>query len=240
MPWSRDQAEHYADLGEQSHVPVLADALKELIGTGSNRSLLDFGCGGGELTLRVASLGFQRVLCIDESETLIRDAETSIRQRAPAPHIHFTFLHGNEDVLPRPEPFDVVLCSLVLMMCATRERLERCTRGLIRSLKPDGTLFIVLTHPCFRRAGYRTFHYELPKDYDYWDAGRSYEVVLEPPKGEQTSIRDHHWPLQDYVQAIVRSGSAIHGLHELPATWNLDGEPDSPPAYLVLAARGTP
>lgn len=241
--WSSTVARNYGSLGEQSHVAILAEHLAPLMqhrGKLDRASMLDFGCGEGHLGVRLASMcGIERVVCVDQSPELLDMA----RRRAEEAGLgdRFTFHRGDEVALPAirgAERFDFVLCSLMLMMCENRLRLDRSIAGLIESCKPDGRVLIVLTHPCFRRAVHATYHNELPEDFEYWHSGRPYKVVLDPDVRQvETSFDDYHWTLADHAAAIHNAGGVITQMLELPGQYDVSGQAIGDPAYLVLCVQ---
>lgn len=235
MPWNHDTAESYDELGQQSHEPLVRRLIRELSLDVEDRRVLDFGCGPGNLALALANAGAREVVGVDESRAMIDSARARLESDPRPAARRVRLVVGDESTLAELGRFDAALCSLVLMMCATRERLERVAASLVGALEPGGGLLTVITHPCFRNRDFGTFHYELPEGYDYWRSGAAYEVVLTPPAAdEDVVITDYHWTVTDYVTAFVRAGGAVAGLRELPGAPAGAGGTPGPPAYLAL------
>lgn len=211
-------------------MPVLRDAIADLVAL-RGRRVLDFGCGEGRLTLALADRGAPAAIeGIDRSGTLIERAR-SLRAHDAA----VTFRRGDETDLPLGEPVDVAVCSLMLMMCRTRPQLGVTVGGLIGSVVAAGQVVVAITHPCFRRADHGEFRNALPERFDYWQAGRTYDVQLTPEDSDAVAaVPDTHWTLSDYLNAIADSGGVVERALELPLTRDDAGRPVGPPAYLVL------
>ncbi len=236
-PWDHDTAEAYRKLGQQAHVPILRPVVAELLGDLTGGLALDFGCGPGDLTALLAELGARRVIAVDESEEMVREARSAMRERASGVDGRIKICQGDERMLPLAEPCAGVLSSLVLMMCSTRERLQRAADGLVGSLARSGRLVVVMTHPCFRTAPADTFHDEVPPHWSYWASGTPYDVVLHPePAGSATAvITDYHWTLEDMVGAFAKAGGVVRDVRELPAARDASGRPQGLPAYVVVS-----
>jgi SAM-dependent methyltransferase len=101
----------------------------------TGKSVLDFGCGHGALSLDVAKHGARRVLGIDLSDQRIRFCREKTAPRAPDGVLEFRKV----DVAAIDEPggFDMVVSKDVLEHV---EPLEPALQAMARLLKPGGTL----------------------------------------------------------------------------------------------------
>lgn len=235
MPWSRDTARSYRELGPQRHLDVVRQLLPEMLGALGGRRVLDFGCGPGHLAIALAAAGAAEVVAVDESREMVAAASEALAAAGTPVGDRVALRLGDESSLREAGRFDAALCSLALMMCATRPRLESTCRALVECLRPGGRLLAVVTHPCFRSAGYPTFRYRLPEGFRYWSSGASYDVVLTPPDDDRkTTITDYHWTVEDYVNAFAEAGAGITRCREMPALWDERDGPVGPPAYLAL------
>lgn len=109
--------------------------------------VLDAGCGQGTQALRLARLG-HRVIGVDVSDELLRDARRAAADEPAAVRERLDFRHG--DVLElgarHPAAFDVVCCHGVLMYLPS---LAEAVRSLAAAARP-GALVSLLTR---NRAG---------------------------------------------------------------------------------------
>lgn len=237
-PWNTETAQQYGELGEQSHIPILAEAIREAVDLRDQR-VLDFGCGDGRLLMRLVEQQPPRqVRAIDVSGDLLSIARQEAAKLPGDGAGRVTFKRGDETLLPTDQKFDIALCSLTLMMIGDRDRLHHACRGLMRSLAPGGTLVLTLTHPCFRRAEHAAFHNDLPDDFRYWQSGRPYDVVLDPQEKQvEATLSDYHWTLTDYAAALADAGGAITALRELPGQYDTHGKPVGQPAYVLMRVQ---
>src|SRR4029077_5246933 len=98
-------------------------------------SLLDVGCGSGNLALMAARAG-ARAVGVDIAESCIQRA----RARAAAEALDVEFRQGDAEALPfGDERFDVVT-SMVGVMFAPRP--QQAADELLRVCKPGGTIAI--------------------------------------------------------------------------------------------------
>jgi len=234
--WTQQAAEDYAAVGRQTHIQIIAPRLPELLGDLTGKHLLDFGCGPGRLSLAMIEHGAAHVSGLDESEVMIETARREASEAGVGDRVSYCV--GDETNLPTERAYDGVLCSLALMMCETRGRLQRAIGGIVGSLRPGGRAAIVLTHPCFRSEAYPTFHYNMPDNYRYFNEGQPYEVHIQPTESDSFAvIEDYHWPVSTYMNVILETGAAIRRVLELPAAYDAKGHPAGDPAYLAIAAE---
>ena len=209
--------------------------LLDLIGDPRGKRVLDFGCGDGAVTWALAEKGAARVVGVDSSGEMIAAA----RERGAAQERRIrgrVELHSGDELrIARLPRFDIIVCSLVLMMMAKRERLERTISDLVGRLEPDGRLFFGLTHPCFRSSRHSTFYNHLPEEFDYWSSGTPYEVHLHSERIENEIVFiDYHWTLQDVLRSLRPVGAVVADCVEIGTQPDDNGGFSDEPAYLLL------
>jgi SAM-dependent methyltransferase len=199
----------------------------------------------------LAELGAEEVVAMDRSPEILEEARRVIAASPPEIRGRIEVVRGDEQTLRqrrqwarkqrRDERFDIVLSSLTLMMCSSRQCLSTVLGALLEVLRPGGVALLVITHPCFRHDGFGSFHYDFPLDWSYWASGTRYGVVLHPEDGDlEARLSDHHWTLTDYARAIAETGGSILDLRELPSRRSDTGEPLGSPAYLALLVAARP
>lgn len=95
---------------------------------------LDFGCGTGEWTARLADFGGHAV-GFDVSEAAIVSARTA--------HPDLTFLHSVDETVIPSGRFDIILVSWVIQNIESDDRLMSIVGSIFRSLSEKGRLIVV-------------------------------------------------------------------------------------------------
>lgn len=101
--------------------------------------VLDFGCGGGQLSHLIGAAGGSLVVGVDPAARMIAQANQRTTQGV-------TFVEGTIYDLEAMEPFDGIVSSMVLQFVETVE--EYCRR-LSSALRPGGLFAFVVFNPPF-------------------------------------------------------------------------------------------
>lgn len=215
ISWSQLGREWFelAQKGE-SRMCFIMPYMLEIMGDVEGKKILDLGCGEGGYSRQLAKKGAD-VVAVDCSEFSIEYATEQAKVNGLAIQ-HFlrnsNDLYGIED-----STFDIVLCSMMLMDC---EDFEGTIQEVVRVLKPSGTLFASVLHPCFNgnysdgigRQGEGIDRQVVVKDYfspSVWEA---------PLPGGDTSVIWRHRTFEDYVKVFIKSGLTIVDLNEARPT----------------------
>ena len=208
-------AEVYAEQRERAsqNAIVLDELVERLVPGGAGRRVLDFGCGTGEQTLRLAAVGCH-VVSTDVMEDMLSKASARAERRGLSEWV--TFEHGS---LPRSGgPFDDILCLNVL------DHVEEplpLLQGMTRLLADGGQIIVSLPHPMKDQGAWHKEHvggrwrYREFVVYDYFDEG-PVTKSREDPEGEVViaAIRTFHRTTATWAQLFIDSGLRIGGLWE--------------------------
>lgn len=192
---------------------IIPLALEELEGFGT---VLDVGCGDGQISRALASRGAE-VTGIDPTE---RNLEVA-RERAGGP----VYVKAGADDLPFEDAsFDAVVACLVFEHI---DDVDAAIAEVARVLRPGGQFSFFLNHPLLQTpgSGWIDDHIIDPPE-QYWRIG-PYLVETESIEEveKDVHIRFLHRPLSRYVNALT-----AHGLHLRRML-----EPSPPPGFLDRA-----
>ncbi len=180
------------------------------------RSVLDVGCGEGQLSRRAAGVpGVRRVVGMDPAR-----AQLQVARDRGGPVV---YVRGEAGRLPfSSSSFDAVIACLVF------EHIEDAGQAIEevgRLLRPGGRFLFFLNHPLLQTPGSGWIDDRI-LDEQYWRIG---PYLVEDRTLEEVDkdvwIPFMHRPLSRYVNALVRAGLLITRLEE----------PPPPPGFLARA-----
>ena len=182
----------------------------ELLGDVRGLRVLDLGCGEGgyarELARRSAT-----VIGVDGSPRLVEVA----RERAAAAGLNVDFICANASRLDglADATFDTVLAAMSLMDV---EDYPRAVAEAFRVLRSGGELLMSITHPCFngrvsewvRDEQGNGLHFKVDR---YFERAAWEDQIA---KSFLTSVIRRHRPLEDYMEALLRTGFQLREFRE--------------------------
>ena len=178
----------------------------EKLGNVRGKRILDLGCGDGGYSRALAKKG-AFVTSADCSEVMVGYAKNKAEEENLKIDHHV--VNANALIGIPENCYDVVLCSMMLMDV---EDLDGTLKEIHRVLRPKGTVFISILHPCFK--GKETA----------WLKDNGIQVLVSDyhnPKewaGEIKGMKDpviyRHRTMSDYVKAFVRNGFKISDMNE--------------------------
>lgn len=147
-------------MGRYVRGEVFAEAVNEAVVRGG--AILDYGCGPGRLSLRLARDGYE-IIGVDSSPEMIAQARA-----IPAMDFRITFSLIAQDALLATAQYDAIICSSVIEYVRDPQALLRRFR---QALKPSGRLVIsyanrrsvfrMYANVRFRHAAFRSYQHNL-------------------------------------------------------------------------------
>ena len=196
------------------------------LGDISGKTILDLGCGQGWLTKELTNRGALSI-GVDGSGALIE------RARSLFPELTFHVADLAEGLPDINTQFDVIISHMVVMDIP---EIGTLFDSVSRALRPGGTFFFTLPHPCF-------FMQKSHQD----DAGQWFKKLtgyLKPEVWRIDSFGGHnhyHRTIEEYVTALTRAGLLVFHFHEPPhqsQSKRIDPELlKTFPVFLMVGAR---
>ena len=177
---------------------MLYQPIGEMVGNLNPDSVLDYGCGKGELPAILASKTIS-VLAYDPDESLKKHWE-----RADELNSIIEFTSSRQEAL-ESGPFDVVICSLVLCILEDDEY-RTVLQDLRQSVKKDGRVLVAICNP------FSTFGSNTPLQERHLPNGAKYEESFAWNKRVRKTgncRRDIHRPYERLVQDFLNAGLSV-------------------------------
>lgn len=194
---SIDALEATAEDGDFSKRHLANPALLRLLGDVAGKRVLDAGSGNGYLSRLLATRG-ATVVGVEPTARMCgfaREKEAELRQGV-------TYVQADLTNLPDlGEPFDAVVCSMVLMAIPDW---RPAVRACVEALRPGGRFVFAIVHPAFEGL------------YPTWREHGEYRVdrYLEEYEIAGAYASDFHRPLSAYLNELATLGCTLREIVE--------------------------
>jgi len=221
---------------------ILFPALERNLNEVSNRklTLLDVGCGRGEIAAIASSKGYE-YLGLDDSADML----TIARQLHPMNN----FIKGDAKDLSKifHRQFDVIIASMLFLSMDKFDKIVSILTECKKVLKQKGTVLVGITHPCFDNYMQKFLfnRHDTETNYSgYFSSGATAKTIF-TIDSEQFTFTDFHWTFTDYLSAAHSSGMYIANIDECKlnladvtaADKNWAGFRVKFPSYLILILK---
>jgi len=189
----------YDDLPERVlGYPTVFAALR--LGEPDVRTVVDYGCGPGKVSLRVAQRHDVRVHAADISATMLDIART---RRAHPRVAHHLLDRPRLDFLA-DDSVDAAMCCYVFINIGDLDVIRAIAAEAHRVLRPGGRFAVLDTNP--DTTGIRFSTFESGEPGVRYEAGAQRRVLLHLPDGGVLELLDHHWPRDTYGEVLTAGG----------------------------------
>lgn len=188
---------------DASYNKIFLPLIKNYLKDREDLKILDFGCGTGELTYEISKMGFE-TLGLDISAHSIVLANEYFKSD------NLKFHCSTLDKLDFQEHFSLVIANMVLM---DAKELNENLFLLNQCLKADGSLLVMITHPCFWPI---YWDYYADPDFNYFHETkivRTYKNKNRIFEGFETT--HFHRPIGFYLKAFINNHFEITDVKEL-------------------------
>ena len=227
QPYSVGLVRYLEEVGVNSKTTILDPALYELLNECAPTTILDYGCGMGELALTLANHGHE-IVGYDVDEELIASLRLS------GDKVQFIDPEQLKGMKEQGLTFKKIVCSLVLCTIEDDEEVHRVLKDL-RSFSTDQTeLIVAVCNPEYISVKETESHLKL--DLPITIAGKfTYQKKL---KSLGTTRPDVYRPLSVYRSMFEANGLYLQETYDTPATNLADGTPASD--FMIIRLRPLP
>jgi SAM-dependent methyltransferase len=206
-----DSLDRYLAIANESRKTVLYPKIQSLVSSLNPSSVLDYGCGDGDLLDIIACSTNAAISAYDPSLSAVR----AIRRRLGDRRV--TIYQNRIDI--NRAMYDVVICSLVIMTIPSEAGLKELVANVRKAKSENGIGIFAITHPCFRDEQFSTFvtEYTNKTIFDYFDEGRPFEVtIFDRSSDNKIQFKDYHWSLSKTINTLISADLMIKELIEVP------------------------
>lgn len=191
------QFNEYSDVLEQ----ILGyDFVFKTFDNSTSKHLLDYGCGPGKVSLRLAKTTKHRIVAVDESEKMIEIAK---HQRAHERITYNVIQHDQLDNIA-DNSLDGAFACYVFINNQSESRIFTIMKSIYRVLKTNGEFIILDTNPNTTGVPFSTFQNgETDRQYHY---GENRQEWLHVDQDTVLTLNDFHWPNEMYEKNLKNAG----------------------------------
>ncbi len=216
------------DAGHHYHVQVILPYLHEHWKVAPGESVLDLGCGQGVLARFLGSE--VKYIGVDAAKNLIQTA-----QQTQTKNQRFVVADATQPIINKIQQakddlgiqvFDYAVCMLALQ---NLQHPEAGIQNLAEQLKPGGTAYLILNHPCFRiprQSGWET-NPATKVVYRWINRYLSFQEIpirMHPGKTNSPITWSYHFALQDLFGWLNESRLVVSNLAELTSDKESQGK----------------
>lgn len=230
----QDFLKKYREKVKAHHLVPFPQIIKTL-GNLKNKSVLDIGCGSGELTTLIAKKA-KHTVGIDRSKEWIALCKNTYQTNH---NLRFILADGAK--LPfENSSFDMIVMNMVLLNVETKNHVQRIFNEAARVLKPGGTLIFSDLHPiCMMTQKLFNRRQSYSKGFSYFKDGGAYTAHVALLDGTTIAFKNMHWTLETLTSFICASGFSISQIIEPTYSANAPKEfrRYNIPEYLLLSCK---
>lgn len=183
-------ASRYAGVSNDVRQRFLHPSIRDVVLTDmkAHRNCLDYGCGPGDVAVKLVNL-FDSLVLVDHAPGALKVARRKLGTRAVV--LDPTTFEA------RQETFDAIVLSMVLTTIESDYDAARLMGKLRGYLAAKGQLIIGTTHPCFT--------FRALSQVPYSSSGVPYHVPIEPG----LEITEYHRPLERILNLLSEADLRI-------------------------------
>jgi ubiquinone/menaquinone biosynthesis C-methylase UbiE len=205
--WLTKKARDFFGVKSELRTTLAHEKILTKVGNTTRLKILDYGCGEGDLSARLAQAGHE-VIGVDISEDSLAEATQRYKDVEG-----LRFCHTDDLV---DTDFDIAILSFVIVTIPTYEKSISSLKTVYQKLKSSGKILFVETHPCFRNFSFSSFQTNFCME-NYFLQYRPFQVTVIDTvrENKKSTFSDFHKSLGEICSLITSSGFIIEELLEL-------------------------
>lgn len=182
------------------------------------KTILDFGCGPGKVSERMALLDSQiQIVAVDQSENMIEIAKTHRHHE----NIVYQVIQNESLDFLEDESIDFAILCFVIINNSSVKRIEKILREIQRVLRKGGCLAILDSHPKAVGIEFTTFtNGEKNKIYEVGERKQQHLKIMGKP---DLILHDWYWDERAYLNWLAEAGFN-HVTYQEPTIDSLEKE----------------
>lgn len=162
--------------------------------------VLDYGCGPGKVSYRLAKKTGVHVLAVDESKEMINIAS----KKRSHPNINYHLIKNDNLSFLKDNSVDGAMACYVFINTEKKEQILRMMKEIYRVLAPHSPFVILDTNPDSTGIEFSTFRNGI-KGKKYM-SGEARQEWLHINDQEDLVLHDFHWPKSVYEELLTEAG----------------------------------
>lgn len=175
--------------------------LKLIKGYAETNIILDFGCGPGKVSERIALMdGKYKVIAVDQSQNMLDIA----KEKRSYSNITYCLSENDELNFLETSSVDCVIACFVIITNESEHRIKKFISEIYRVLKPNGHFLILDCNPDSTGIQFSTFKNGIVgKQYT---TGEKKVQYLKIPDELELVLHDWYWKKEDYLRWLEEVG----------------------------------
>lgn len=179
--------------------------IKELLPNLYNKTILDIGCGMGQLVQYMLEQSPIQITGIDISSNMIQEAKENIQNQ------HVTFLNTDFMEFDSVADYDVIVSSLAFHYI---EDYKGAVQKVYNHLKNTGVFIFSIEHPVTTATRSDDLWSHVPDMYDHYKLDHYFESGMRSTRWLQQDVIKYHRTMEELLNTLLEAGFKLERIIE--------------------------
>ncbi|RFA32783.1 SAM-dependent methyltransferase [Virgibacillus dokdonensis] len=163
-------------------------------------SVLDYGCGPGKVSYRLAEKMGVNVYAVDESKEMMNIAS----EKRSHPNIKYHLINNDHLSFLQDNSVDAAMACYVFINTEKKEQILTIMKEIYRVLTPQASFVILDTNPDSTGVEFSTF--QNGRKGKTYRSGEARQEWLHLEQQDDLVLHDFHWPKSVYEELLTEAG----------------------------------